>query len=161
MQQRVTPKSLIAENKRRDYGRVQNHLKVILSDPSIQPTQRTSKSAPKFLPESQDENMRQPLCIDSQGHGTRKLITKTYIKWINRTSHCHHGYPIARHTSSVLKSLKTQSDKKISKGKLNSSQEDREGKTPYDSSISTKLAIHQDHAISRTRERDQTHSYQY
>ena len=36
MQQRVTPKSLIAENKRRDYVRVQNHLKVILSDRSIQ-----------------------------------------------------------------------------------------------------------------------------
>ena len=32
MQQRVTPKPLIAENKRRDYGRVRNHLKVILSD---------------------------------------------------------------------------------------------------------------------------------
>ena len=27
MQQRVTPKPLIAENKRRDYGRVRNHLK--------------------------------------------------------------------------------------------------------------------------------------
>ena len=36
MQQRVNPKSLIAENKRRDYGRVPNHLKVILSDRSIQ-----------------------------------------------------------------------------------------------------------------------------
>ena len=36
MQQRVTPKSLIAENKRRDYCRVRNHLKVILSDRSIQ-----------------------------------------------------------------------------------------------------------------------------
>ena len=36
MQQRVTPKSLIAENKRRDYGRVRNHHKVILSDRSIQ-----------------------------------------------------------------------------------------------------------------------------
>ena len=36
MQQRVTPKSLIAENKRRDYGRVRNHLKVILSVLSIQ-----------------------------------------------------------------------------------------------------------------------------
>ena len=35
MQQRVTPKSLIAENKRRDYCRVRNHLKVILSDRSI------------------------------------------------------------------------------------------------------------------------------
>ena len=36
MQQRVTPKQLIAENKRRDYGRVRNHLKVILFDRSIQ-----------------------------------------------------------------------------------------------------------------------------
>ena len=36
MQQRVTPKSLIVENKRRDYCRVRSHLKVILSDRSIQ-----------------------------------------------------------------------------------------------------------------------------
>ena len=36
MQQIVTPKTLIAENKRRDYGRVRNHLKVILSARSIQ-----------------------------------------------------------------------------------------------------------------------------
>ena len=36
MQQRVTPKTLIAKKKRRDYGRVQNHHKVILSDQSIQ-----------------------------------------------------------------------------------------------------------------------------
>ena len=36
MQQRVTPKSLIAEKKQRDYGTVRNHLKVILSDRSIQ-----------------------------------------------------------------------------------------------------------------------------
>ena len=35
MQQRVTPKSLIVENKRRDYGRVRNHLKVILSNQSV------------------------------------------------------------------------------------------------------------------------------
>ena len=35
MQQRVTRKQLIAENKRRDYGRVRNHLKVIISDRSI------------------------------------------------------------------------------------------------------------------------------
>ena len=36
MQERVTPKSLIVENKRRDYCRVRNHLKVIISDRSIQ-----------------------------------------------------------------------------------------------------------------------------
>ena len=35
MQQRVTPKSLIAENERRDYGRVRNQHKAILSDRSI------------------------------------------------------------------------------------------------------------------------------
>src|SRR3990170_2551637 len=79
------------------------------------PTQRTSKSAPKFLPESQDENVCQPLCIDSQGHGTHKLITKTYIKWINRTSHCHHGYPIARHTPSALTSKDSIRHNKTSK----------------------------------------------
>ena len=85
----------------------------------LNPTQRTSKSAPKFLPESQDENVCKAtrVTMESQGHETRKLIIKTYIKWINRTPHCHHGYPITRHTSSVLKSLKTQSDKKTSKGK--------------------------------------------
>ena len=36
MQQRVTPKTLIGENEQRDYGRVRNHLKVILLDQSIQ-----------------------------------------------------------------------------------------------------------------------------
>src|SRR3954471_8895104 len=40
-------------------------------------------------------------------------------------SHCHHRYAHARHTSSVLKSLKTQSDKVTSKGKLNPLQESR------------------------------------
>ena len=40
-----------------------------------------------------------------------------------------------------------------SKVKLNSSQEGRGGETPYDSTIVTKLAVHQDRAKSRTRER--------
>ena len=35
MRQRVTPKTLIEEKERRDYGRVRNHLKVILLDRSI------------------------------------------------------------------------------------------------------------------------------
>ena len=38
--------------------------------------------------------------------------------------------------------------------KLNSSQQDREGKTPYDLAILVKLAIHQARAKSRTRERE-------
>ena len=36
MQQRVTPKPPLAENKRRDYGMVRDHQKFILSDRSIQ-----------------------------------------------------------------------------------------------------------------------------
>ena len=55
--------------------------------------------------------------------------------------------------SQIHKSI--QSDKnEISKGKLNSSQQDREGKTPYDPTILTKPTIHQDRDISRTRERE-------
>src|SRR3989337_4577087 len=55
-----------------------------------------------------------------------------------------------------------QSDNsETSKVKLNSSQEDRGGETPYDPTIITKLVVHQDRAKSRTRERDQTHSYWY
>ena len=63
---------------------------------------------------------------------------------------------IARHTSSVLKSIKVFNPitMKSQREKLNSSQQDREGKTPYDPTILTKPTIHQDHDISRTRERE-------
>ena len=44
-------------------------------------------------------------------------------------SHCNHREAHARHTSSVLKSLKTQSDKITSNGKLNPLQESRGGET--------------------------------
>ena len=71
----------------------------------------------------------------------------------------------ARHTSSVLKSLKTQSDKITSKGKLNPLQESRGGERSSNPTIIAKLAIHQDRITSKTRERererDQTHSYWY
>ena len=43
--------------------------------------------------------------------------------------------------------------------KLNPLQEGRGGETPYDPTILRKLTVHQDRAKSRTRERDQTHSY--
>ena len=45
--------------------------------------------------------------------------------------------------------------------KINSSQQDREGKTPYDPTILTKPAIHQDRDISRTQEREIKHIYSY
>ena len=43
---------------------------------------------------------------------------------------------------------------KSQREKLNSSQQNREGKTPYDPTILPKPAVHQDRAISRTRERE-------
>ena len=49
MQQRVTPKSLIAENKRRDYGRVRNHLKVSLSNQSVGLFLQVSQTALEFV----------------------------------------------------------------------------------------------------------------
>ena len=131
----------------------------------FKPTQRTSWSAPKFLPESQDENMCQPLCTSSQGHITHKLITKTYIKWITWISHCHHKEAHARHTSSVLKSLKTQSNKITSKGKLNPLQESRNIiRSNYNSKArdtSRSYHLKNTRERERERERDQTHSYWY
>ena len=131
-----------------------------ISDSSIQPTQSTSKSAPKFLPESQDENVCQPLCIGSWAEPA---------SWSPKhTSSGSRDIPLSpqisttRHTSSVLKSLKTQSDKITSKGKLNSSQESKEGRNiircNYNSiAHDTSRSFHGEN----TRERDQTHSYWY
>ena len=93
----------------------------------FKPTQRTSKSAPKILPENHDENVCQPLCIGSwvepaswspkhTSSGSRDIPLSPQIS-------------TARHTSSVLKSLKTQSDKITSKGKLNPLQESGGGET--------------------------------
>ena len=102
--------------------------------------------------------MHQPLCIDYPNvtSGIHELSAKTYIKWINRTPHCHHMYPHEIHTSRVLKSIKVFNliTTKSQREKLNSSQQDREGKTPYDPTILTKPAIHQDRDISRTQERE-------
>ena len=78
-------------------------------------------------------------------------------------SHCHHEYSYVRHITSALKSIKVFNLITTKSQKLNSSKQDKEGETPYDPTILTKLAIHQDRAKSRTqeRERDQTHSYWY
>src|SRR5215216_689443 len=83
------------------------------------PTQRTSRASRDFYRRKEYENAFQSLCIDYPNvtAGIRKLITKTYIKWINRTSHCHHGYPIARHTSSALTSKDSIRHNKTSKEK--------------------------------------------
>ena len=133
-----------------------------ISDSSIQPTQSTSKSAPKFLPESQDENVCEPLCIGSWAEpaswspkhtssGSRDIPLSPQIR-------------TARHTSSVLKSLKTQSNKVTSKGKLNPLQESRGGRNIIGSKYNSKArdtsrSYHLKN--TRERERDQTHSYWY
>ena len=83
------------------------------------PTQRTSRVSQDFYRRQEYENAYQPLCIDYPNvtTGIPKLITKTYIKWMNRTSHCHHEYPIARHTSSALTSKDSIRHNKTSKEK--------------------------------------------
>src|SRR3990170_3956572 len=130
-----------------------------ISNSSIQPTQRTSKSAPKFLPESQDENVCQPLCISSRN----SQVDHQNIHQVD-----HVNIPLspqistARHTSSVLKSLKTQSNKITSKGKPNPLQESRGGRNIIRSNYNSKArGTSRSCQIKNTRERDQTHSYLY
>src|SRR4051812_47148786 len=89
------------------------------------PTQSTSKSAPKFLPENQDENVCQPLCIGSWAEPASLSPKHTSIE--SRDIPLSPQIRTTRHTSSVLKSLKTQSDKITSRGKLNPLQESRGG----------------------------------
>ena len=105
-----------------------NNLRFII----FNPTQRTSKIVQDFYRRNKDENVHQPLCIDYPNvtSGIHELSSKTYIKWINRTSHCHHRYPIARHTSSVLKSNTQSNIMKPQRVRLNSSEEGREARTP-------------------------------
>ena len=131
-----------------------------ISDSCIQPTHRTSKSSPKFLPENHDENVCQPLCIGSWAEPA---------SWSPKhTSSGSRDIPLspqistARHTSSVLKSLKTQSDKITSKGKLNPLQESGGGENIIRSNYNSKARdtsrlCHRENM----RERDQTHSYWY
>ena len=58
--------------------------------------------------------------------------------------------------SQIHKSIQSDNSE-TSKVKLNSSQEGRWGETPYDSTIVTKLAVHQDRAKSRTQEKEIKH----
>ena len=124
----------------------------------LNPTQRSSKSAPIFIPEKQRwERASTPIHRLPQCHlgnprvecqntyqvnqydtplSPRLFICKKYIK-----------------CSQIHKNIQSGNNE-ISKGKVNSSEHDREGETPYDPTILTKPAIHQDRDISRTRERE-------
>jgi hypothetical protein len=138
-----------------------NNFRFIIFDP----TQRTSKSDPRYLPKKVGRKRastpmhRLPQChleiprVECQNiHQVNQYNTplsprvftcKTYIK-----------------CSQIHKSIQSDNSE-TSKVKLNSSQQDREGETPYDPTILARLVVHQDRAKSRTRERerDQTHSY--
>ena len=124
----------------------------------LNPTQRTSKSAPRFLPEKQGRKCASiPMHILPQCHLGNPQVECQNIYEVNQyDTPLSHEYSIARHISSALKSIKVLNPitTKSQREKLNSSQQDREGKTPYDPTISTKPAIHQDRDISRTWETD-------
>src|ERR687897_3404346 len=87
----------------------------------IQPTQSTSKSAPKFLPESQE---RVPTPMHRFPMSRNPQVGHQNIHQVAHDIPLSPQINTARHTSSVLK-VKTQSDKITSRGKLNSSQESR------------------------------------
>src|SRR4051812_24072077 len=80
----------------------------------LKPTHRTSKSAPKFVPKYHDENVCQPLCIGSWAEPASSSPKHTSSE--SRDIPLSPQIRTARHTSSVLTSLKTQSDKITSRG---------------------------------------------
>ena len=90
----------------------------------IQPTQSTSKSAPKFLPERQE---RVPTPMHRFPMSRNPQVDHQNIHQVAHDIPLSPQIITARHTSSVL--IKTQSDKITSKGKPNSSQESRGGET--------------------------------
>ena len=101
------------------------------------------------------KNVCQPLCISSLNpqvdHQTIHQVDHMNIPLSPQIS-------TARHTSSVLKSLKTQSDKITSKGKLNSSQESRGGRNIIRSNYNSKARdTSRSCQIKNTREREIKH----
>ena len=127
----------------------------------LNPTQRTSKSAPRFLPEKQGRKCAStPMHRLPQCHLGNPRVECQNIYQVNQyDTPLSPRVFIARHTSSALKSIKVLNPiiVKPQREKLNSSQQDREGKTPYDQAILTNLVIHQDRDISRIRERGIKH----
>src|SRR4051812_48572683 len=95
-----------------------------ISDSSIQSNTKYFKECPKFLPENHDENVCQPYAYV---HGQNPQVDHQNIHQVARDIPLSPQIRTARHTSSVLKYLKTQSDKITSRGKLNPLQERRGG----------------------------------
>ena len=126
-----------------------------ISDSSIQPTQSTSKSAPSFYRRVK-KTCANPFALV---HGRNPQVGHQNIHQVAHVIPLSPQIIMARHTSSVLKSLKTQSDKITSRGKLNSSQESRGGRniirSNYNSkSRDTSRSCHREN--TRERERSNT-----
>ena len=95
---------------------IPNNFKFII----INPTQRTSKSAPRFLLEKQrQECASTPMHRLTQcHHGNSWLECHNIFQVKQYDTHCHHEYSFARHISSALKSIKVfNSIKRNLKGK--------------------------------------------
>ena len=93
----------------------------------------------------------------SQSHGTRKLITITCIKrcqplWIDPKVRTHKLITITHIKCSQI--IKDSIRQQKLKGKTQFIEKIERGRTPYDSSMSTKPTLHQDLSISKTRERE-------
>ena len=173
MQWRITPKFLASgEHKKKSFVGYETTSKLFFSinlsrvhtkiTPNnfrfiiLNPTQRTSKSAQDFYRRNKDKNVHQPLCIDypsprESASWVPKHISSESIWYPIVTMGIHSKTCIK--CSQIHKSIESDNNK-ISKGKLNSTQQDRERETPYDPTILTKPAIHQDCEISRTWERE-------
>ena len=86
---------------------------------------------PQRVPQSFYRRITTKTCANpyAQVHGRNPQVDHQNIHQVNQqNTPLSPRVPTARHTSSVLKSLKTQSDKITPKGKLNSLQESRGGK---------------------------------
>ena len=86
---------------------------------------------PQRVPQSFYRSVKTKTCANpyAQVHGRNPQVDHQNIHQVARDIPLSPQINIARHTSSVLKSLKTQSDKITSKGKLNPLQESRGGET--------------------------------
>ena len=83
------------------------------------------------VPQSFYRRVKTKTCVNpyAKVHGRNPQVDHQNIHQVDHVaSHCHNRYA-RQDIQSVLKSLKTQSDKITSKGKLNSSQESRGGET--------------------------------
>ena len=111
----------------------------------LNPTQRTSKSAPRFLPEKQrQERASTPMHRLPQCHRGNPRVECQNTYQVNQ-----YDTPLSPRVFNCktyikfLKSIKVFNPiaKKSQREKLNSSQQDREGEKPYDPTILTKPMI--------------------